>query len=698
MKAQAREGKTPAQSRKYPAPDALTVVGRKLIKAPSPFGDDVWRLGITAGGTGKKIDPVDFTVVPLKWRRVAKLITYAYINQSPFPGKKAHRPSTAYALNRHLRYFWSFLDESGVDRLAAVTQKNLDSFFLWLQNHPSSYSDSPVQQANSLRAVKALYEYREFLEDAIGFEPWHGKPIARLAGVSSNNENKTPRIPETISEPLLAWAMFYVETASVDILACKTEVESLRRQHTGVFSFKEDRIGLLKWASRRINMGRGLPKLSKFTLTPATDLEQPDLPFIRRLAGLPARSRAGASKRLAAALSSFPLEDGGLETQVSLDPTTMKPWRTPLHELDVPLEVKALRTACLILLFALTGMRTDEVFALRRGCHSMKKSQDGLLDRHVIRGMSFKSRAAEGEAATWITVEPVAKAVKILEALSGTQELCSFQATRHYWNPDGPFHAMSSGVFNRDTKDFIAWVNTEHAAADNQGPIPTEYDGRKFVISTRSFRRTLAWYIANRPFGIVAGMTQYKHLHVATFEGYAGTSKSGFKLEVEAELALARERDIIDRYESFKAGESSAGPGVRKIDSEFANIQRELGDFPGMIVDERRRSRMLRGLARTLYPGLLVDCYFDPAASLCLKTFGGMTDAPIFSLCDPTSCGCAYISNSKLPAWVERQSRLEAILADPLATSNQLTQTRVLTEQSTRVVVRLRSTNGKDIA
>ena len=41
-------------------------------------------------------------------------------------------------------------------------------------------------------------------------------------------------------------------------------------------------------------------------------------------------------------------------------------------------------------------------------------------------------------------------------------------------------------------------------------------------------RRTIAWHIANRPFGTIAGMIQYKHASVAAFEGYAGSSRSGF--------------------------------------------------------------------------------------------------------------------------------------------------------------------------
>jgi hypothetical protein len=39
-------------------------------------------------------------------------------------------------------------------------------------------------------------------------------------------------------------------------------------------------------------------------------------------------------------------------------------------------------------------------------------------------------------------------------------------------------------------------------------------------------------------------MIQYKHASVAAFEGYAGSSRSGFRAEVEAERRLGQIEDI----------------------------------------------------------------------------------------------------------------------------------------------------------
>jgi hypothetical protein len=77
---------------------------------------------------------------------------------------------------------------------------------------------------------------------------------------------------------------------------------------------------------------------------------------------------------------------------------------------------------------------------------------------------------------------------------------------------------------------------------------------------TRQLRRTLAWYIASQPFGVIAGMIQYGHASAMMFEGYAGTSQSGFRSEIEEERRLAQLSDIVEMYEDWKAGSIQAAP------------------------------------------------------------------------------------------------------------------------------------------
>jgi hypothetical protein len=76
------------------------------------------------------------------------------------------------------------------------------------------------------------------------------------------------------------------------------------------------------------------------------------------------------------------------------------------------------QAAAYIVCAYLTGMRDCEVQAMRRGCLSIARSEDGLIERHRIRSTIYKRRAAAGEAASWVTIEPVADAIAVLERLS----------------------------------------------------------------------------------------------------------------------------------------------------------------------------------------------------------------------------------------------------------------------------------------
>lgn len=149
--------------------------------------------------------------------------------------------------------------------------------------------------------------------------------------------------------------------------------------------------------------------------------------------------------------------------------------------------------------------------------------------------------------------------------------------------------------------------------------IPLAPGGAPWRITTRQFRRTIAWHIANRPFGTIAGMIQYKHASVAAFEGYAGSSPSGFRAEVEAQRALGQIDDILDYFDDRRAGGSPSGPAGPRIARALDAAADTLGPLPAMIADRARLRTLLASLARTLHVGPLADCFFDPSTALCLK-------------------------------------------------------------------------------
>ncbi|MER9301071.1 hypothetical protein NKI38_32150 [Mesorhizobium sp. M0621] len=100
------------------------------------------------------------------------------------------------------------------------------------------------------------------------------------------------------------------------------------------------------------------------------------------------------------------------------------------------------------------------------------------------------------------------------------------------------------------------------------------------------------------------------------FDGYAGSSASGFRQEVEQEHHLGQLDDIVAHYETAQRGERLAGPGASRVIHEIDRVAQEIGSLPGVIADGKRVKAMLAHLARTLHVGYLNDCFFEPATAL----------------------------------------------------------------------------------
>ncbi|WP_445525985.1 hypothetical protein [Streptomyces cyslabdanicus] len=267
----------------------------------------------------------------------------------------------------------------------------------------------------------------------------------------------------------------------------------------------------------------------------------------------------------------------------------------------------------------------DIVWILRR----MSERREGLSSA-MVRRLAYTSAGPVGSYAPRDAYSP-----RVVEQLRAAARSDVDHAVRRL-TLEGPTHCAHIGF-----------------------PVP-DVDGEPWNLTTRQFRRTVAWHIAHRPYGTVAGMIQYKHLSVAMFEGYAGTSASGFRAEVAAEEAMARLADVVERYEDFKAGVRSSAPGSTRTDNEFARVQEELHDFPGRVVDERRLHAMLRTSANTLHVGTLNDCYYQPETALC-RTAGG-ADQPMLNNCRPDRCGNSTTTSRHRSGWEAAHADTERAL------------------------------------
>jgi integrase len=548
-----------------------------------------------------------------------------------------------------LRRFLTYLDTTwdGV-RLADVTQTMLDAYVLFCrQGKKGQVMTASAVQDNILIPIKLAAYRTAFSTDALTLEPWKGRSAQYIAGADRTDENSTPRIPEAVLGPFIQWALFYVQIAAKDILAARAELA--RYQHAlprDTTTSRRDR--LEAWIAARRAVGRGLPandaRYQYHYKEPGSALNGVNCALIGWMAGVSQINDRFLRPMVEQAADAMGLEPGGMDTPISCHPATQQPWRDRFSPISLHHEEYMLIAACYIVCAYLSGMRVSEIMQLQRGCHFTETTADGLITRHKLRGTTFKDHGRRGIPATWVVIAPVAEAIAVLEHLTGRDELFWAQRVKPQTVPYGA--VVQHTYFLKTFRDHVNRV-----AATGAVPIAAipEVDGVPWPLNSLQFRRTLAWHIANQSFGVVAGKIQYQHVSVTTFEGYAGQSESGFRSEIEAERQLQQMEDIVDRYEEYCHGVKATGPGATHVQRLFAQFQLELGDFPGKIVDRGRVRAMLLHLGRTLYPGLLNDCFFDPAVAHCLKTV--KSETPLIAQCHPDRCPNSCITERHLSAW-----------------------------------------------
>src|SRR3546814_17443437 len=87
---------------------------------------------------------------------------------------------------------------------------------------------------------------------------------------------------------------------------------------------------------------------------------------------------------------------------------------------------------------------------------------------------------------------------------------------------------------------------------------------------------------------------------VAAFEGYAGSSRSGFRGEIEAQRALGQIDDILVYFDERQSGARLGGPAANRVGVVLDTAAHELAPLPAMIADRPRLRTMLGSLARKL--------------------------------------------------------------------------------------------------
>ncbi|MDP8931714.1 MAG: hypothetical protein M3O70_24895 [Actinomycetota bacterium] len=404
------------------------------------------------------------------------------------------------------------------------------------------------------------------------------------------------------------------------------------------------------YVQRRRGQGRGIPSWSEWK----SNIDgQVNMPLIAAQIGTAELQRLHHPEAFALmdkAASELGAEPGGMNTPISVDPATGLAWRDRFGPNTVMTEARHLRAACYVVCAYLSGMRDGEIMELRRGAHRFERSADGVINRHRVHSVVSKGRRVP-EPATWVVTEHVARAIEVMERLDAGKLL--FGALRGRVEAINRFRDHVNRLSDRNTAVAIPAVS-----------------GAPWRFDSRQFRRTLAWFIGSQPFGLWAGSVQFKHRSVRSamdsigptvFEGYLGSTPSGFPSEVELAKQAAADLYVRNLVAAHASGALSAGGGARRVNAQLEELRAELGDaeagpIPPRVVDDARRNAMLRSVSRNLFVGPLTDCFFDPDVALCLRNQDRSgAEAPIISHCQPERC-----RNSRIG-----QHHCETALASP---------------------------------
>jgi hypothetical protein len=513
--------------------------------------------------------------------------------------------------------------------------------------HGITYLSTVPQEDHSARTPKALWvisrlwAYAPYLpeRDRLVMPPWED-PAAVMSDFLGTNddtpdgENSVAIVHPAVMAPLLVWALRTVLDLSPDILAAAREHRRLlatipdRAPRGGTETAVAHLRGLLAAGQQlpssgapgatavRARFGGPLPPMANTFLAGTLGVTTSQV----------ARARSLLTDELTPAdFGPAPRLDVPLAARIGA-----APWREQVGFDDVDVLMLHLSTAALICCAYLSGMRPEEVLALRRGCCTRAERDDGTV-RFEIRGRHFKgvldengNAIGEGEqrADPWIVLEPVARAIAVVEELEDGEQLFTRTLYRYAKGTCMPRTGLSSDTAVQRIRAFTAWANQLAAAHDRPHElIPPDPGG---AVALRRFRRTIAWFIYRQPGGRIALAVQYGHAATAMSESYAGRSKADMLEVLDQEKGLALAEPLTEASERLAAGEKVSGPAAdryRAAAVEFSD--RYAGTYLG-----RRELRALVANPR-------LQVYEDP------KAFLTCNHDAFTALCNPTATGCA---------------------------------------------------------
>ncbi|MBU3063166.1 hypothetical protein KO481_16720 [Nocardia sp. NEAU-G5] len=639
-----------------PGEEDLVLVGRPLrpgmpLEQTSRFGDERWRLEPAVLQQHVSSVSLNFALVPPRYRLHAKQLCYAML-AGPLPaGEQRLNPLGIPAVLTNLRRFLHWLDTRPTTParpqpppLAEVIEDDLTDYF----RHLVLVLPHAGTRSEAQRSIHLLWRYRRGLPDPLRIDPrqvdgWRGQ-------YGRGPENSTARIPEPVLGPLISWAIRFVDHFAADILAAERQRRVFDNRSTSSTAARHIvRQQLRAYLDDHIAHGRPLPghqgkpnqQFIAFQVGGGKDLFHHSTGNRKML--FDTAEKVGVTEHT---WIPSPIT-GTLDGRAWLEGISSNHSHYSVTKLS-----RMLQVAAYITIAFLSGMRDSEVKHLQRGSITVERDADGRPYRWKLTSRAFKgTRDPAGTTATWIVGHPAVRAAAVLEKLHPPTRSMLFANLPRVGTTRAvdPHRAQATKSTNEQLAEFVDWIEhycTDHHRTDTVPAV----NGRPWPLSTGQFRRTLAWFIARRPGGSIAGAIAFRHLSIQMFEGYAGTSDSGFRGEVEAEQALTRGEHLIaliDAHEHTRLAGPAADEAHRRL-QEFG----EQAGFPGAVVtDNRRLQRLLHRADPAVYPGTFATCVFDPDKALCQQDRDQRgTRRPGLGTCRPIECANTALTVDNLAA------------------------------------------------
>ncbi|MGH3373033.1 MAG: site-specific integrase, partial [Nocardioidaceae bacterium] len=509
---------------------------------------------------------------------------------------------------------------------------------------------SPIGLVRSAVALRSLHTYRMLLTGGgLAEDPFDDLPLPTVVGYQPRESCTGSLVSRDVFWPLLRAAWAYLDRFSDDILTARDE-----------------------WAALLARSGSGLPTgevLARWARDPDATVcvhsgegrEPAGAPNWRLLSlqlGLPEHRLGqgqGATVRAIRARADALVEQrriivGGLAeplVTVHRPDGTTGPWRNGLDPAALTVELNALRTAAYLFIAALSGMRDSEIQELRRGC--IEEWHGGL----VLRSRQHKHR--DGREQRWAVIDPVGRAVEVLQRLSWHDTHLFVPLTANRAASRSGRTPRGTGIdANTCIETFIRHVNTT-AGCTGLDSIPAE------PVTTHMFRHTFAAIAADEPFAEIAVGWQLKHAanRIHTTQAHLDRTGTGWGDDLASEQTRAAIDTLYESLVGYLDGAPVAGPGGARRKAFYDAVAAEAADrFPGQLGEDELIKPLLRSAAENFYPGTLNDCAFDASLALCLQdAVDPNRSQPVLSACQPSRCPNATIEARHRPVWVAARGR-----------------------------------------